>query len=656
MKKLAVNAGSPTAPRLQPKHLLPGLALVLLVGLAYWPGRAGGFVFDDFPNIVANTALHVTTWTWHDWIAAIFSSEAGNLQRPLAMLTFAVNHYFTGLDSMPMKLTNIAIHALNALLALGLVRQLLILARPNDSEARRREWAARFTAAAWALHPINLMAVLFVVQRMESLSHTFVLAGLWCYLVGRQRQLAGGNGWPWIFAGLFAASGLGILAKESGLLLPLYAFLAELCVLGFRDGGGQRDRRLCALYILLLTLPTLLGLAWLLPKVALPSAYALRDFTLVERLLTESRVVLDYLRWILLPDLGQLSLYHDDYPISRGLLQPPTTLLALLAIPALLGFAWRYRRRRPLVALGLLWFFSAHLLTATLVPLELVYEHRNYFASLGICLVLADLLLLMPREAGNRRIGALVAVLVVVGYTGITHLRAREWSDPYRFAASEAAKHPVSPRATYSLAQILVVLTEYRRDSPFAKPALQALERARHAPRSGILPHSGLLLLAANSSLQQQDVWWQEMEYKLRQGPIGPQEIGALAALVRCASAGRCHFPDHQLLACIEAAERHGPNPDVLSLHGEYVLNVHGDFTSALRLWRQAIQRSPKTAQYRINLIKLLIARGNRDEAVRQIAELRALGRLGQNEAAAADLQRRLAGSSGTDDGMATPK
>ena len=44
------------------------------------------------------------------------------------------------------------------------------------------------------------------------------------------------------------------------------------------------------------------------------------------------------------------------------------------------------RRQRPLVALGIAWFFAAQLLTATVVPLELVFEHRNYFASLGICL------------------------------------------------------------------------------------------------------------------------------------------------------------------------------------------------------------------------------------------------------------------------------
>ncbi len=80
----------------------PALALVLLVAAIYWPGLGGGYVFDDFPNIVDNAALHVTDWDWHAWLAAVFSSDSGIGHRPLAMATFALNHVFTGLDPVPM--------------------------------------------------------------------------------------------------------------------------------------------------------------------------------------------------------------------------------------------------------------------------------------------------------------------------------------------------------------------------------------------------------------------------------------------------------------------------------------------------------------------------------------------------------------------------
>jgi hypothetical protein len=616
------------------------LGLLLLVALVYWPGLGGGYVFDDFPNLVDNTALHVTTLDLPSWLAATLSSPASDLQRPLAMLSFALNHYFTGLDPMPMKATNLAIHLLNAWLVLVLVRRLLSLCGDVGAEPARRAWTARFVAAAWALHPLNLMGVLFIVQRMESLSHVFVFAGLSLYLLGRQRQLAGRPGWLPILAGLCGGTVLGALAKESAVLLPLYALLLETCLPALRGRGHARA--LHWLFVLGLGLPAVLGVAWLLPKALAPAAYAIRDFDMGERLLTEARVVLDYLRWSLLPSLGELSLYHDDYRVSRGLLDPPSTAFALAALAALAASAGWLRARRPLLALGLLWFLAAHALTATFLPLELVYEHRNYFASLGICLALGDVLLLAPRAQGARRIGVLVAALGLLAFAATTHLRAREWSDPYRFASSEAAKHPDSPRATYALAQVLVRMSDYDRNSPWLPAAREALERARATPRSGILPQGGLLLVAANTGSPQRDVWWSEMEAKLAKGPVGPQEIAALASLVRCARSGACRFDDARLLASIEAAERHGPQPDLLTLHGDYLLNVRHDAAAAEVLWRQAVALRPGQPQYRINLIRLLVARGLRDEAERELAALQALGHFGQTRAAAEALRRQI--------------
>ena len=65
------------------------VALALLMAfatLAYWPGLDGGFIFDDFPNIVFNASLHVHGTAWQDWLSAVLSTETGPLQRPLAML------------------------------------------------------------------------------------------------------------------------------------------------------------------------------------------------------------------------------------------------------------------------------------------------------------------------------------------------------------------------------------------------------------------------------------------------------------------------------------------------------------------------------------------------------------------------------------------
>jgi tetratricopeptide (TPR) repeat protein len=618
------------------------LAVLAGVLLAYWPGLGGGFVFDDYPNIVNNTAVHVAPGSTQGWVGAAMASPARNLPRPLAMLSFAVNHYFTGLDPAPMKACNIALHLFNALLVFGLVRCLLRFhLREDPAGATVASWLAIAVAALWALHPINLTAVLLIVQRMESLAHVFVFAGLWLYSSVRVRQLAGqSGGWPSLLLALFGFSAVGVLAKESAALLPLYAFLVELCLFRFVLPGA-RPGRLHLLFLASLWLPALLGGGWLLHSALQPGAYTGREFSLVQRLLTEPTVVLGYLQWILLPDLGQLSLYHDDFPIARSLFDPPASIVSILALALLAGLALRYRARRPLAALGVLWFLAAQALTATVIPLELVFEHRNYFASLGICLAAAELLLALWRSRWRDSV-APIAVTLALTLGILTGLRALEWRDPVTFAVAEARKNPQSPRATYYLGWVLATATNYRADSPLLETAFEALDRAAALPGSSALPEQAALILAARTGRPDEPERWRHLRQGLREHPIGPQETGALAGLVTCAVQKYCRFPPREMLQTFAAALSHGDNPEVLNNYGNYVLNVLDDPQLALRAWQEASRLNPREPQYRISLAKLHVALGHFEEARAQVAALRALGRLGQYESEAREVERRL--------------
>jgi hypothetical protein len=617
--------------------------LPIITAWCYWPGIGGGFAFDDIPNIVDNTELHVTSTRLDDWTAAIYSSPSSNLQRPLAMFTFAVNHYFTGLDPEPMKLCNIFLHAFNTFLLWALLSSILRVMPELDERSRR--WAAAWAAAAWGLHPINLTAVLLVVQRMESLAHTFVFAGLWLYCVGRRRQMEGRGGWIPILAGLCACTAIGTLAKESSVMLTLYAFAIECLVFRFRRADTRvfADRRaLPALFVVVLWLPALAATLWLGSQAIAPGAYAARDFTLGERLLTEGRVVMQYLRWSVLPDLGQMGLYHDDFSISTSLLQPWTTLASFVGLAALAALGWWLRKRRPLSSLGIAWFLCAHPLTATVIPLELVFEHRNYFASAGVCLALADILLLAPHKLSWRRGGAIVAGFLLLLFAACTHLRATEWSDPLRFSHSEARKHPLSARATYEYARTLVILSKYDRHSPLFVPAMEALEVARMAPNSNILPEQAGLILAQRGGVPEPPGLWESMQRKLSAKPPSPQSVGAMTSMVKCADLRLCSFPPDRMLPLFSAALSQGDNPEVLNIYGSYVLSQMHDVPLTFRLWREAMRLRPEEPQYHDNLIRLLIAAGDFDMAQKEIDILRNTGGLGQGRAAAAALEVQL--------------
>jgi hypothetical protein len=610
--------------------------LLVFVWALYRPGVGGGFSFDDFPNIVLNKALHVDTLVPRDWLAATFSSPAADLPRPLAMLTFAINHYFTGLDPRPMKMTNIAVHLANTLLLFALLRNLLAASAAGASMGRR-DAAALFATACWALAPINLMPALLVVQRMESLANLFVFGGLLCYVKAR----ASARPALPVLAILGVFTVAGISAKESAALLPLYAFLVECFVLRFRSGDGSTNRRLVLGYVFVLLLPAIAAVAWLLPKAMSPGAYASRDFTLLERLATEPRVLVDYLRWTLLPDAQDFGLFHDDYPVTRSLLASPVSLLSLLLLAGMAVLSAWLAPRRPLAGLGLAWFLCAHLLTATFIPLELVFEHRNYFASVGLVLVLMDLFVLLPQARTARILAGVFGGLFLVQSIATTRVRVNDWSSPFEFARSEAQRHPASPRAAYAYAQALAIATDGKPDSAVTRAAFAAYDRAKHLPGSDIAPIQGALLLAGRTHTPIPDEWWLEMQARLRSRPISPQDLGSLAALTNCAISGVCDFPPGRMVETFLAALSHGEHPEVVSVYGNYAYNGLRDAELGERLWREAARLSPLQPEYRITLVKMLIHQGKDAEARREIQKLAVLGRYGQYRKVAAQLEAR---------------
>lgn len=596
-----------------------GILIALLITAAiYHPGLSGGYLFDDYPNIVENSAVHVTSLDWPDWRAAALASPSADLRRPLAMLSYAANYYFTGLDPRPMKLSNLLIHLLNGFLLWAVLLKLLRLGARygalalNDAAIR---WTALGLSAAWLLCPINLSSVLYVVQRMESLAQSFVLAGLLLYLHGRRNMLAGSGGGALCALGLALGTGIGMLCKETAVLLPLYAFLIELTLLRFAATSRSAGRQLWTIYAALLFAPGLVGLAWLLPRATSLGAYAGRPFTLVQRLLTELRVVVDYIGWTLLPRPGSLSFYHDDIAVSTSWLSPTATLLSGLLIAALLASAAALRRRVPLYALGIAWYFAAHLLTATFVPLELVFEHRNYFASIGLLLTAAGLILEIPSALGLVR--RALPILAIGAFCAVTALRAQEWSDPIHFAYAEALQHPDSPRANYELGRTLTIASGYRANSALIDPAMQAFERAAALPIANAAPAAGLIVVANHMQRSVKPEWWQNLRDKLSRQPPSQEDIGALQSLANCQHRRECATETNQLLSAFLAALNHpAPSPRLLAAYGAFAANELGDYALATNVLNDAVTMSPDVAGYRIDLAGVFLLEGKHDEAL----------------------------------------
>jgi hypothetical protein len=438
-----------------------GVIIATIIAI-YLPGLTGPFVFDDWVNFVNNDGTAIPRIGITELRTAAFSGIGGPFGRPLASITFALNYYFAGGfdDTFVFKLTNLVIHILNAVLVYWFLHLLLKTPASLKSgiarNAGQRRWIAGIAAALWALHPIQLTSVLYVVQRMNSLAAFFMLAGLIAYLHGRQQLVEHPKrGLAFIWSGLIGGMALGLTSKEIALLLPFYALVIEWILLSH---DTKRDhRRLFAAYLPPFTIMAIPILGWLIHHgESLSIIYDLREFSMTERLLTEARALWLYLGLLALPTTDRLTLFHDDFAISTGLLTPWTTLPAIIGLIAAAFAAIWFRNKQPVVSFGLLWFLVGHSMESGFIGLELVHEHRNYFPSIGLLFVISTAVVTTSSKVQMKRFVPLAAGLLIVLFSFTTHVMARYWTDERTLAEFLVRHHPDSARSHAMLAEVLL--------------------------------------------------------------------------------------------------------------------------------------------------------------------------------------------------------
>ena len=284
-----------------------------------------------------------------------------------------------------------------------------------------------------------------VIQRMALLAGTFVFAGLALYLFGRLlARERPRRGLAIMVLGVGSATAVGTLAKENAALLPALVLVTEFALI--RPALGPPARGHQNWLRLLLIGPTVLIIGYLAWR-GISADYSARSFDLGERLMTQARILWDYLRYLLLPRQMAVTPFMDGYPASTGLLSPITTLWSIVAWVGVVVFAWlwRDRSRWPLFVVG--WFLAGHLIESTVIPLELYYAHRNYVPAFGVYLGAAWLLLAAPSLGAYRRLTAAGLALFLALHAAVLADVARKWGQPQAIYADWARAAPDSVRA-----------------------------------------------------------------------------------------------------------------------------------------------------------------------------------------------------------------
>jgi Flp pilus assembly protein TadD len=423
------------------------LALCLAAGLLYCSTMQMPFTFDDVQNIRENPRMRLEGFSPGEIYRAAIDHP--NKNRFVSNLSFALNYKVHGWNLWGFHAVNIAFHALAGIFLFLFIRA--TFATPYGRTLKGPPVLIAFLAAlVWLAHPIQTQAVSYIVQRMTSMAGAFFVAASWAFVRAR---LAGSNPGRLAWASaclLFALLAIG--SKENAVTLPVFLLVYEW----FFFQNLSRRWLVKALpwlggCFVVFVIAGLFYVGWD-PAGYLEKTYAMRDFSLGERLLTQLRVVSFYISLLILPLPSRLNLLHD-IPVSRSLVDPASTLAALFFLAALVAITVLATRKHRLLAFCGLWFFGNLVIESSFIPLELVFEHRLYLPSMMLALALV---MGVYSLISNRKAALAVVMVAVAFFAWGTWERNKVWQDKFTLFEDVVKKSPENPRGLYAYASALV--------------------------------------------------------------------------------------------------------------------------------------------------------------------------------------------------------
>lgn len=601
--------------------LLLSLLCSAAAGAVFLRGLPGGFVLDDFYNITQNTGIQLQSLSPAALLNAAFSMQMGGSTRVLPTLTFALDYFRAGgtLDPATFKTTNIFIHAVTTLVLAWFLRSLLTTAGTRANTAR---WVALTMAFVWAVHPLQVSSVLYVVQRMQTMATLFIVLALWSYLTARRAQMESRGGRSgWMLTGLLWA--LALACKEDAVLLPAYTLAMELTVLRFQAGSPALAHRIKRGYLVATVAGVGLFLFVVIPHYWSWDAYSSRNFSSLERLLTQGRVLCLYLWQILVPLPSHMPFYYDWLQPSRGLLRPWITLPALLLIGALLVTAWKVRHRRPLFAVGIFLFFAGHFVTSNVVGLELAFEHRNHLPMIGIVLAAGDLLMVALGRFHLRATPIAVSgLMLLAGLSSATALRATSWNSELSLAQTSTRLVPNSGRAWNSLCVIRFEqgggMTP---GNPNLDQAIADCTRAADASADSVKPLSNIIAFRSLSG-DVTNADWSRLEERLEHATMTPDNAAAVWVILNRVRDG-ARLDTGRILQAIETINRRTTvKPIESAAFGYFILGNTSQPDKAYAYFARAVRTTTDPA-FAASLADDLRKEGHPDWADRLMAARR---------------------------------
>ena len=452
------------------KYAFTFISLLIILITVYSNSFYGEWHFDDSVNIVDNPFIQIKSFSWPEIKHCVFGIFQDRLLRPLSYFSFALNYKFGGMDVFGFHVVNFIIHYLAAVFLFLFIYNTLKLPLLREKYSLIAYPVALLSTFFWALNPVHVTSITYIVQRMASMAALFYIMSMYFYLKGRTAHNLTSTISFFILS--LIAGFAAVLTKENAVMLPVSILLFDLFLI--QGVTKENIKKFSKILFLPLLLILIIGLIYTGGFSDAFGGYELRDFTMTQRLLTEPRVILFYLSLLFYPISSRLTFLYD-MEVSRSLLQPWTTVPSILLILFIIGFAFYIARKRPLISFCIIFYFLNHLIEGSIFNLELIYEHRNYLPSMLLFIPLAEFIIYALNYFSYKKIiqfiVALGIVIILIGEGDITYSRNNIVSDDFLLWFDNIDKSPGLSRPHGNLGRIYYINNEKEK-------ALQEYEKA----------------------------------------------------------------------------------------------------------------------------------------------------------------------------------
>ncbi|ALG68935.1 tetratricopeptide repeat protein [Beggiatoa leptomitoformis] len=405
------------------------------------------FYLDDFSSIQENPVIY----QWKGTLAELWNFSA---LRILGYYTFALNFQTHQFELFGYHLVNITIHALAGVAVFAFVRSLMQTPTMRHHLSEQSIlWLPILVALLFVLHPLQTQAVTYIVQRLASLAALFYIAALACYLQTRLATTVTKRT-IWLIACLILCV-CAFFTKQNTATLPLAFLLLELLcfplhIKRLKIAAGVMVLGLIAGAVLI---TIILGYNPFSLEAMQALTQETQEISRLIYLATQFSVLWAYIGLFFFP-VGQ----HIDYfyPLATSFWNGQV-LFALAGHLMVIGFALSQVRRLPLLVLGILFYYLAHLVESSVIPItDVVFEHRTYLPNLGLCLLSGWFLLEVVFQWFDQRHTVILISIILITLGITTWQRNQLWRDPIALWQDNTTKSPKKERGWVILGKHLI--------------------------------------------------------------------------------------------------------------------------------------------------------------------------------------------------------